>query len=278
MAAYYEKRDVDFYFRDDRGGKTRLRCSPHVHPHIEFVYMIQGQTDAYADALGGTIGPGDFFVAFPNQIHRFVTHGEEKYYLFIVNPDLIPEFKDQLLNSLPRTNIIPSDHPASDQIAITMQALAAASVGTDKHRQTILRGHLLALFGIVLSNLPTSAYSNSGDTKILRTVMDFCTKNYTRPLSLSLLAEELHLNKYYISHLFSDKLQIGFNDYINSMRVSAACRLLTQTEKNVTDVCAEVGFSTLRTFNRAFLRHMEVTPSNYRKSRSAPASASLPTG
>ncbi len=277
MSAYYEKRDIDFYFRDDRGGKTRLRCSPHLHSHIEFVYMIEGCADGYADSFGCSIRPGDFFIAFPNQIHRFVSHGPEKYLLFIVNPDLIPEFKEQLLNALPQTNLITAQSLISSEIALTMQALAAAAKGSDKHRQTILRGHLLALFGIVLSHLPTTAYHSSGDTKILRSVLDFCTKNYTRPLSLSMLSDELHLSKYYISHLFSNKLQISFNDYINSLRVSAACRLLTQSEKTVTDICAEVGFSTLRTFNRAFLRHMEVTPSAYRKNRSAPPPVSMPT-
>ena len=279
MIAYYEKRGVDFYFRDNRDGvKSKLRCSPHIHPHIEFVYMIEGHTDAYADSFSGSIGPGDFYIAFPNQIHRFVSHGDEKYFLSIVDPELIPEFKDQLLNTLPQSNIIPAQSDAARQIGLVMQALTESAKSENKYRQTVLRGHLVALFGIILNSLPTSAYSGD-DTRILRTILDFCTKNYTHQLSLSTLADELHLSKYYISHLFSNKLQISFNDYINSLRVSAACRLLSRTDKNVTDICAEVGFSTLRTFNRAFLRHMETSPSAYRKNHSTQpaASASMPT-
>lgn len=276
MAAYFEKRDIDFYFRDDRGGKTRLRCSPHLHPHIEFVYMIEGCAEGYADSGVCTIRPGDFFIAFPNQIHRFESNGPEKYLLFIVDPDLIPEFCGRLLDTLPSTNLLPADQQPPE-LALTMHALAQAAESSGEHRELILRGYLLALFGIIFRHLPAAPY-RSADNQLLRAVMDYCTKNYTRPLSLSSLADELHLSKYYVSHLFSDKLKVGFNDYVNSLRVSAACRLLIQTEFSITDICAQVGFSTLRTFNRAFLRHAGVTPSAYRKNSSTPTSASMPTG
>lgn len=274
MSAYYEKRDLEFYFRDDKGYKTKLNCPPHLHRHVEFVYMIEGTAECYADSAVCTIGEGDFFIAFPNQIHRFVSIGPEKYLLFIVDPDLIPEFCQRLLESLPASNRLPAaDQPP--ELRLTMTALAEAARTNGEHRDLILKGLLLALFGILFRHLPMISYRNT-DIQPVRTVMDYCAKNYTRPLSLSLLAKELHLSKYYISHLFSDKLNIGFNDYVNSLRVSAACRQLAQTDESVTDICARVGFSTLRTFNRAFQRHTGVTPSSYRKNRSASTTPSVP--
>ena len=274
MSAYYEKRDLEFYFRDDRGYKAKLKCPPHLHRHVEFVYMIEGSAECYADSNFCTISEGDFFIVFPNQIHRFVSVDPEKYLLFIVDPDLIPEFCQRLLESLPSSNRLPAaDQPP--ELRSTMTALAEAARTNGEHRDLILKGLLLALFGILFRHLPMVSYRNT-DIQPVRTVMDYCAKNYTCPLSLSLLAKELHLSKYYISHLFSDKLNIGFNDYVNSLRVSAACRQLTQTDESVTEICARVGFSTLRTFNRAFQRHTGVTPSSYRKNRSASATPSVP--
>ena len=81
----------------------------------------------------------------------------------------------------------------------------------------------------------------------------------------SSLEEALHLNKYYVSHLFSQKLGISFHDYINSLRVSEACRLLLNTEKSITQISEGVGFNTLRTFNRAFTKQLGISPSQYRK-------------
>ena len=265
MAPFYEKRDKDFFYRDDHGGKTKLACSPHLHRHIEFAFMTEGCADGYADSSVFRIEKGDFFIAFPNQIHRFVSYGPEKYMLFIVNPDLIPELSHLMVGASPATNLL----KASEQpphLRQLLEALADADKSGGEHRDVIVRGYLMALFGELLPCLSPGQVRNA-DTQVLRSVIDFCAENYTRPLSLAMLSDELHISKYYISHLFSNKLNIGFNDYINSLRVSAACRQLRSSELSVTEVCESVGFSTLRTFNRAFLKHVGTSPSEYRRSR-----------
>lgn len=265
MAPFYEKRDKDFFYRDDHGGNSKLACSPHLHRHIEFAFMIDGYADGYADSSVCRIEKGDFFIAFPNQIHRFVSYGPEKYMLFIVNPDLIPELAPLMLGASPAKNLIKAaDTPP--RLRLLLEALADVWTHPSEHSDVILRGYLSALLGELLPLL-SPGQVRSADTQVLRSVIDFCAENYTRPLSLSALSDELHISKYYISHLFSNKLNIGFNDYINSLRVSAACRQLRSSERSVTEVCESVGFSTLRTFNRAFLKHVGTSPSEYRRSR-----------
>ena len=91
------------------------------------------------------------------------------------------------------------------------------------------------------------------------------------------MERELHISKYYISHLFSHKLNMRFNDYINSLRISDACRYLRHDTRSITEISELVGFSTLRTFNRAFIKQIGVTPSQYRKSNALPfGSVSIP--
>lgn len=261
--ALYEKRNTDFYYRDDKGGRVKLGCNPHLHRHIELAFMIEGSARGYADSAVCKIEPGDIFIAFPNQIHRFVSSGPERYMLFIVNPDMIPELSELLTTALPVSNRLKAeDQPP--ELSRLLFGLASAARLPGEHQELVLHGYLLAFFGILLRYMPLGGV-RTGDTQVLRSVIDFCSKNYTRPLSLSLLAEELHISKYYISHLFGDKLNVRFNDYINSLRVSAACRLLRQSELSVTGVSEAVGFSTLRTFNRAFVRHVGHSPSDYRK-------------
>ncbi len=104
-----------------------------------------------------------------------------------------------------------------------------------------------------------------GDSSALRSVIVYCTRHYGEDISLTILEDKLGLNRYYISHLFSGKLGMKFNDYINSLRVSEACKMLLNSDDSVTDICFHVGFETLRTFNRAFVKNTGKTPSEYRK-------------
>ena len=62
----------------------------------------------------------------------------------------------------------------------------------------------------------------------------------------------------------NQKLGMGFNDYINSIRIGNACRLLTESNAPISEISEEVGFNTVRTFNRAFVKHIGSSPREYR--------------
>ena len=67
-----------------------------------------------------------------------------------------------------------------------------------------------------------------------------------------------------------DKLGLRFNDYVNSLRISEACRYLVHTDHSITEISEIVGFNTLRTFNRAFMKQLGISPSEYRKKDLSP--------
>ena len=123
----------------------------------------------------------------------------------------------------------------------------------------------MALLGLIFKYLPAER-TNLEVSRAMRSVIDYCVRNYNKELTLAVLAEELHMSKYYISHLFGKEFNMKFNDYINSLRVSAACRLLCDTTKSVTEISEEVGFATARTFNRAFSKQYRLSPTEYRLS------------
>ncbi|MBE6956966.1 MAG: AraC family transcriptional regulator, partial [Ruminococcaceae bacterium] len=82
--------------------------------------------------------------------------------------------------------------------------------------------------------------------------------------TLDILAEQLHLSKYYISHVFTERLNLSFPDFINGLRVESACRRLDRGY-SVTDAAFEAGFNSIRSFNRNFERVKGVAPSEYKK-------------
>lgn len=82
-------------------------------------------------------------------------------------------------------------------------------------------------------------------------------------ITLSSVADALHISRYYASHLFSE-LEVGFNEYINSLRITGACERLKNTKLSISEIAYEVGFGSIRTFNRAFLKVSGMTPRQYR--------------
>ena len=267
MIAFYENRTADYHCRTVLPGRSRIRCAAHLHTHIELVLFLQGHCTAFADSERTEIYGGDVFISFPNQIHRYESYGEEQYHLFIINPDILPPLADVFLEHLPTSSRIAG--AANDPEVLELaRRLVALEGEKDDYTEIRRQGYLLALLGKLISKT-TLTKTVPDDSHALKSIVTYCAKNYTRDLSLALLENELHISRYYISHLFSDKLQIGFNDYINSLRVSFACNYLRHSDKSVTEISDLVGFGTLRTFNRAFRKQTGRTPSEYRRTSNA---------
>ncbi len=264
MKVIYEKKTSDFYYRNDRGLKTPLQCRAHLHYHVEIVYMREGYAKAYIDSDAFEIQTGDLLVVFPNRIHRFEDAvGRNKYDLFIVNPDVAPDLSPRITAENPQNPVI---RHADDnyRIMALINILREADSFPSSSRQTLLSGYFLSFFVEILEMMPTRSIKHD-ENQAMRALVQFCSANFTKELSLAILEEELHLSKYYISHLFGDKLGIRFNDYINSLRISEACRLLRTTDMSITEISDASGFGTLRTFNRSFIKQMGTSPSEYRR-------------
>lgn len=227
--------------------------------------LFEGHTRLTVDSNEFDAVGGDVLLVFPNQIHEFATLERENYILFKVNPELIPEFTAQLTSSIPRYSVLKG--AANDEyLRETARKISSAYYGDEPFKETLLRGLLLVFISKLLQRTEL-AESQSEDYHLVGTIMNYCNQNYDKPLSLSALANALHLNKYYISHIMSSKLNIGFNDYINSLRVSNACKYLVKTDWSITEISEKVGFNTLRTFNRSFAKQMGCTPSEYRRKK-----------
>jgi AraC-like DNA-binding protein len=259
MSTYLERRIPDFRSFTS----SRLGFAAHLHRHVELVLFLQGSATAYVEAQRYRLSPGDAFLVFPNQVHRYdAPTGVERSHLLIVLPDMMPDLADTFLSLVPK-----SPHLVG---VVTDELLTiACRLEGLRHPQTLLehaerRGLLTALFSRILRACELSEHLPN-ERNTTKAVVDFCTKHYTEDLSLAVLERELHLSRYYISHLFTKKLQIGFNDYLNSLRTEHACRLLCEQEHSVTEIGTLSGFSNPRTFNRAFLKQTGMTPSEYRK-------------
>ena len=278
MKIVYETKTEDFYYRNDDNFRQPLQCGAHLHYHIEIVYMQKGYTKAYVDSDVYEVRTGDLLVVFPNRIHRFEDcDHKNQYHLFIVNPGLAPDLSAAISSENPQDPVI-RNADKNPRIMSLIDILGNTQSFATAYRETLLRGYFMSFFAEILGMLPLRP-ARPDENQSMRAVVQYCSKNFTKDLSLSALEEEIHLSKYYISHLFGDKLGIRFNDYVNSLRISEACRLLRMTKMNITEISCASGFGTLRTINRAFTKQMNTSPSEYRKhNRGEILDVSIPVG
>lgn len=93
----------------------------------------------------------------------------------------------------------------------------------------------------------------------------FLFKNYMNKISLQEFADEEHLSMYYLSHYIKDNTGYSFQELVNSIRADVSILLLLGTDKTISEISLECGFSDSKYFNKYFKRYFNSSPSEFRK-------------
>ncbi len=242
--------------------RTALGFAPHLHKEIEVVYMIEGQTKAYLDSKEYILDAGDLFISFPNKVHYYNTYTTEKSFLLIFSPSGFPDFLNCLLKNDPVCPVIKKEKMPQG-ISKLLEAAYESFTGSSQYKIEKCKGYFNIFLAEILPCLELNAV-HSSNADMLSSILTYCIENYRDSITLDAMANELHASKYYISRLFSEKIKIGFNDYINMLRINDAKELLTKTNDSITQIGINVGYNTIRSFNRAFLSQTGMQPREFR--------------
>ena len=114
------------------------------------------------------------------------------------------------------------------------------------------------------------------DLKLLRRVRDRMDREYAQPLDVEALARGAHMSAGHLSRQF--RLAYGESPYgyLMTRRIERAMALLRRGDLSVTEVCFEVGCSSLGTFSTRFAELVGVPPSAYRRDEASATAGMLP--
>jgi AraC-like DNA-binding protein len=99
----------------------------------------------------------------------------------------------------------------------------------------------------------------------LNIVYEYVLKNFRQKILLEELAELLHMTPTSFSRYFTMKNNMPFSRFVAEIRIKHACKLLTETDDSISEICYECGFNTLSNFNKQFKEIMLQKPTQYKK-------------
>jgi AraC-like DNA-binding protein len=97
-------------------------------------------------------------------------------------------------------------------------------------------------------------------------IYSYIYRNYnSENISISNLSKELFMTTSSVCKFIKTITKKTFTELLIETRINEACKLLSETDKYISEICYLSGFNNLSSFNRAFKRVMHVTPKEYRK-------------
>ncbi|MFI6824493.1 helix-turn-helix domain-containing protein [Micromonospora sp. NPDC050187] len=98
---------------------------------------------------------------------------------------------------------------------------------------------------------------------------DAMDRSYAEPLDIPTLARIAHVSEAHFIRTFRATFGETPHRYLQRRRVERAMSLLLESERDVTEICYAVGFSSLGTFSRTFREIVGESPTAFRKRRSS---------
>ena len=268
------------HFQQNAGKGICARA--HYHELIEFLYCTKGSAQALLGNKEYFFSEGDLIMINSNEAHTIYALTDNLDYIVVqFEPELLYSTEKSVLETGYILPFILSnyDHPR----VVTKKELEKTPV--DGLVKNILKEVTTKEYGYELSvradicnlflwitrywkkndMLPAMYQLEQNAVNILKQVFDFVKENYSNNITTYDAADYVNLSYSYFSRLFKLNMGIGFTDYLNSVRISEAERLLVKTEKSMTDIAMDVGFSTSSYFILKFRQKNNISPLAYRK-------------
>lgn len=129
-------------------------------------------------------------------------------------------------------------------------------------------------FGICIDNLKISLFEQrvsdaaepeKQEERTITGITRYLQEHLAEEISLSVLAEQFHLNPQYTSQLFKSEIGVNFLAYLTNIRMEKAKKLLLATSLSIAEVAEQSGYRDYRVFTKVFKKSEGITPSQYRR-------------
>ncbi len=107
--------------------------------------------------------------------------------------------------------------------------------------------------------------NNPGD--LIEKAVDYLDEHFYEDIGIEQVAGKIGLSVSYFSVLFKQQTGVTFLDYLTDQRVKHACYLLKNSNLKTNEIASKVGYTDQRYFSQVFKKRVQMTPSEYRKSK-----------
>lgn len=98
-----------------------------------------------------------------------------------------------------------------------------------------------------------------------RRSLEMLRARFAEDISLEHLAAEVQLSPYHFARMFRQSVGLPPRIYLTRLRVDRACELLKSTDLPVAEIAKSVGYSSSQVLARVFLKHRNMSPTDYRR-------------
>ncbi len=258
----------------------------HYHPEIEILYVVKSTGIRYIGDSVNRFNEGDICLIGENVPHWWKS--DDRY---LDDPDnlntksLVIQFRKEIFNEnfinlyemrhikdllLRSQRGIVFKNNARDEFGQKLRDIFEMS-GIERITELILLLDKMAVTkdAEVLTSVGYSKIVNTYDFLRFNRVHEYIIRNFQDKITLDEIAEHVNMTSTAFCRYFKKRTGKTFFTFLNDYRIGYACKLLSEKNITVSQVCYDSGFNNMSHFNEQFKKKVKKTPSEYQKEHSS---------
>ena len=237
---------------------------PHTHNHTELFFIVGGKGQFLIDDQLYPVDINNLVIINPNVTHTEVSLNAQPLEYIVLGIEGIELVTSEVSNG--QFSIL--DHYESADISSCLRnilrEMELKNTGYEDVCQAYMEILIIRLMRTTSLGVPLEpqAISTNRQCAAVRRYIDL---HFKEALTLEQLAEEGHMNKYYLSHAFKREYGVSPINYMISRRIDESMYLLAETDLSLSQIAQLLGFSSLSYFSQVFRRIQNVSPKEYRQ-------------
>lgn len=274
-------------FRADQDFPLRVSYAPqgitfgHTHQFVEIVIILSGSGIHETKFSKSAIRGGDVLVIPKDGYHRYaevnnlelinLLFDSEKLPMPLIDLYKLPGFnalfniKNDYFNKnrfYPKFHL---DHKEFEKIKLILAEMKEENINMVPGYRCCLMGHFMVLLGN-LSRLYTKDLSEINEPSFkIGEAISFMNSNYSKHIKLEDVFQDTGMSRSTFMRKFQQAIGSTPINYLLQIRITEACKLLRQSNMNISEIGYKVGFNDSNYFTRQFCKVIGMTPRVFRQ-------------
>lgn len=253
---------------------------PHFHNEMEILYVLSGRIAIIGSGYNYVLEPEDFIVLNPYEHHELYAEAGCHTISGYISPDLFQQSMLGRVACCSKDVSCQADYTALIRVRLAMLFKYHLGQPSSSRRLYVL-SQLFGLLAILKTQFEVSGdrfLASGRDADRMQEVLTYLSMHFHENITMQEVADRVYLSKSHLSREFQKHMGISFSDYLRKLRLNRVSYLLSHSDRTITEIALESGFSNINTMIINFHEEYGETPGayhrkHYRKDIDAPEEA-----
>ena len=246
----------------------RMCFNMHWHDRMELNLVVFGCLKLHSDEGHFEVLPGQVVVSSPRSLHGGFAGSEGAIYHTIMFD--VEKFcnltlaSDKYIVPVAKGEVTFPKVVQNEQLAAAVEKLAGFVTDKTGHHSLIAEGCIYEIMGLLYRYSVTPVKTVTEINRGFKPIIEYVNGHFTEKITPSEVSVRFGYNETYFCRKFKEVTGLTFTNYIQTMRMEYAIKLLKEGNEEIRYVAWKCGYADVSYFSNCFKKHFGFRPSEFR--------------